>query len=233
MYDHARNISGEDPEHIQWIYNTAIPKLQEWGYTVHVVKSKYDYITIFHKVIQRSKVPGRNGMIYGFPMSGRCSLNSTCKVPPINKFAKENQYTTNICGIAIDEPKRLERLHKKGNCRSYLEEYNLTEKDAYELCKQYDLLSPIYTNLSRGGCWFCPNKSVVYLARLKIYHPELYREFDILDKTPNKSHATFCYNKPWSLYQEKVDAYIAAHPDEFNQTNILFANLSYILRLLF
>lgn len=29
MYDHARNMSGEIPEHIDWIRKTAIPKFAE------------------------------------------------------------------------------------------------------------------------------------------------------------------------------------------------------------
>lgn len=31
MFDIQRNISGEIPEHIEWIYNTAIPKLASLG----------------------------------------------------------------------------------------------------------------------------------------------------------------------------------------------------------
>lgn len=31
MFDHRRNISGEMPEHIEWIYSTAIPRLAALG----------------------------------------------------------------------------------------------------------------------------------------------------------------------------------------------------------
>ncbi len=37
MFDHRRNISGEMPEHIEWIYSTAIPRLAALG--VRVVSS--------------------------------------------------------------------------------------------------------------------------------------------------------------------------------------------------
>ena len=49
-------------------------------------------------------------------------------------------------GIAIDEPKRLARLSKKGNIDkvSLLEKYGYTEDMAREKCLEYGLLSPIY-----------------------------------------------------------------------------------------
>jgi hypothetical protein len=47
MFDHERGISGEIPEHIEWVYNTAIPKLEQMGVKVDVVKSKKDYIHFF------------------------------------------------------------------------------------------------------------------------------------------------------------------------------------------
>ena len=39
MFDHERNISGEIPEHIEWIYSTAIPKLESMGVHIDVVKA--------------------------------------------------------------------------------------------------------------------------------------------------------------------------------------------------
>lgn len=43
MFDHARGISGEIPEHIGWIYDTAIPKLHNMGVHVDVVRAERDY----------------------------------------------------------------------------------------------------------------------------------------------------------------------------------------------
>lgn len=45
MYD--ENISGEHPMHRDFIYNTAIPLLAEWGIPVDVVRSKETYKSIF------------------------------------------------------------------------------------------------------------------------------------------------------------------------------------------
>ena len=51
MFDHSRNISGEIPEHIEWIYSTAIPKLETMGVKVDVVKSERDYLYFFRNAV--------------------------------------------------------------------------------------------------------------------------------------------------------------------------------------
>lgn len=47
MFDHKRGISGEIPEHIEWVYSVAIPKLEQMGVKVDVVKSEKDYVHFF------------------------------------------------------------------------------------------------------------------------------------------------------------------------------------------
>ena len=44
-----------------------------------------------------------------------------------------------------------------------------------EWCEDNDLLSPIYTTATRGGCWFCNNQSVGQLRLLRKNYPELWR----------------------------------------------------------
>lgn len=51
IFDHSRNISGEIPEHIEWIYSTAIPKLEAMGVKVDVVKSERDYLYFFTNAV--------------------------------------------------------------------------------------------------------------------------------------------------------------------------------------
>lgn len=51
MFDHERGISGEIPEHIEWIYNTAIPKLESMGVKVDVVRSDKDYKYFFSNAV--------------------------------------------------------------------------------------------------------------------------------------------------------------------------------------
>lgn len=47
MFDNEKGISGEIPEHIEWIYNTAIPRLDGMGIKVDVVRAAKDYKWFF------------------------------------------------------------------------------------------------------------------------------------------------------------------------------------------
>ena len=145
MFD--ENISGELPEHIEFIRNKAIPVFENWGYETKILRSDRNYMDCFH----HRTVRGKNiGMKKGFVMSGHCDVQRDCKLKAIKRFWKSidgdfNQYI----GIAIDEPARMERIVKAGNQASLLEKYGYTERMAFELCEKYGLLSPIYkfTNL--------------------------------------------------------------------------------------
>ena len=96
-------------------------------------------------------------------------------------------------GIAYDEPKRLERIHKDRYKISLLEKYRYTEKMALELCRKYDLLSPIYDTGTRGGCWFCMNMRVKEMRQFRKEHPDLWYELVELGKTPNLCSYGFKY----------------------------------------
>lgn len=39
-------------------------------------------------------------------------------------------------------------------------------------CEENDLLSPIYTTATRGGCWFCHNQGANQLRLLRKNYPE-------------------------------------------------------------
>lgn len=109
MFDHARGISGEIPEHIGWIYDTAIPKLHNIGVHVDVVRAERDYCYFFANAVGGGHHAGK---IYGFPLGGKCFINRDCKVAPIRKYLAEIaggplRAKTNIVqyiGIASDEP---------------------------------------------------------------------------------------------------------------------------------
>lgn len=143
MFDHERGISGEIPEHIEWVYNTAIPKLAEMGVKVDVVRAKKDYVSLCRTVFTRGKKKGR---MYGLQSARFCYANSELKVQPIRdyykKFKKDNIIIQYV-GIAKDEPIRLARLEGT-NKISLLAKYGYTEAMAKAKCIEYDLLSPIY-----------------------------------------------------------------------------------------
>lgn len=76
-------------------------------------------------------------------------------------------------GIALDEPKRLARLDGKLKL-SPLEAIGWTEADCRRWCEENDLLSPIYTTATRGGCWFCHNQGLNQLRQLRHSYPDLW-----------------------------------------------------------
>ena len=149
MFDHSRGISGENPKHIKWVYEEAIPIIEKMGYKVIIVKSKSDYMQEFHRVISNSKQDGRNGKMSGFFIGGMCAGNDRLKMRPLNKFIKDEGEVEQIVGIAVNEPERLARL-KMGE-KSILAEYNIREADTYDICRKYRLLSPTYEDKTRGG----------------------------------------------------------------------------------
>lgn len=135
MFD--KNISGELPEHIDFMKNKCIPIFNEWGYTVKILHSSKTYLDEFYQYI----------------------------------------------GIAIDEKKRLQRFNKRQI--SLLAKYNYTEEMAFELCRKYGLLSPIYSFSKRGGCWFCPNAKDPELRNLRKCHREYWDKLLWLEEQPN------------------------------------------------
>lgn len=203
MYDHARNISGEIPEHIDWIRKTAIPRFAEMGIKTTILRSEKDYMYFFKNVVVRGRHAGK---LHGFPIAGRCVVNRDCKINPIKKYLRQlGNDVTQYIGIAIDEPKRLERLN--GNKVSLLAKYGYTEAMAKELCQKYNLLSPIYDTGTRGGCWFCPNTKICALSKLRKQHPELWQELEERSHTPNLCSYGFKYGKTVQEVAAKLDNY--------------------------
>lgn len=182
MFD--EEISGELPEHINFIKEKCIPLFAEWGYKTEILHAERTYMERFNHIIQGSKNEERNSKKAGFPMAGKCVVNRDCKLKPIKEFLKQfnSNEITQYLGIAADEPKRLERLkNAKPTKVSLLDKYNYTEKMAYELCKKYGLLSPIYEFAPRGGCWFCPNARYEELKHLRMNHLDLWNRLLVLE----------------------------------------------------
>lgn len=205
MFDNKRGISGELPEHMEWVHNEAVPMFQKWGYEVNIVRAEKDYLDYFHGVIKKSKILGRNGKKHGFPLGRQCAISRDLKIRVTNKFFKTiNDNFLQYIGIAADEPKRLERLNGT-NKVSLLARYNYTEQMAFDLCHEYDLLSPIYDFTKRGGCWFCPNQSYEELAYLKKHYLNLWKELEKLSREDNLVTYGFKYNETFTEVNAKID----------------------------
>ena len=141
MFDHERDLSGELPEHIEWVHNVAIPKLESWGVPVYVVRSKLDYVGLCKRVLKKGN---KAGQMYGVQSARFCYANSELKIAPIRAYYRDNfkgQKIVQYVGIAADEVERLKRLEGT-NKVSLLAKYHCTETRAMLLCEKYDLVSP-------------------------------------------------------------------------------------------
>lgn len=122
----SEEISGELPEHNRFIHETAIPYFEQRGIPTRVLRSEKTYLSCFYHVVTRGKT---KGMLSGFPLSGRCTIQRDCKLPPIKAYQKAlPPDTVQYIGIAADEPKRLARL-KPGQI-SLLDKYHVVEPEA-------------------------------------------------------------------------------------------------------
>ena len=181
MFD--ENISGEHPLHIDFIYNKAIPIFESWGYEVKVLRANKTYLDCFFNICGERAKPERIGKYRGFPIAFKCKINSDCKVGPIKKFFKGLDCIQYV-GIAADEPERLKRLENT-NKISLLAKYNYTEQKAFDLCQEYDLISPVYQFSNRQGCWFCPNARERVCVYIKENYPHYWERLRELSQTPN------------------------------------------------
>ena len=181
-------VSGEVPEHRDFIYGTAIPALERMGVKVVVLRSQQTYVGLFTGRVTRGP---KKGMVRSFPICGRCAVQRDCKIKPIEQYKKSlPSGTMQYVGIASDEQERLLRLD--GNQKiSLLDKYNCTEQDAKELCRQAGLLSPVYEFTDRGGCWFCPNAKKAALRHLYDHHPDLWARMLELQAIPGKTTEKF------------------------------------------
>lgn len=214
MFDKKRGISGELPEHIEWVHNTAIPLFESWGHEVKILRADKDYLDLFfHKPVNSPK-PERRDKFHGFLIAGRCAANRDLKIKPITEFYKSVKGDfTQYVGIAADEPERLKRLEGT-NRISLLARYGYTEKMAFDLCREYGLLSPIYGYAKRGGCWFCPSATLGELAHTKQCFHHLWAELEELSKTDNLISTAFSYSRDFEEIDARVDEYIRRKQEE-------------------
>lgn len=197
MYDIKRNISGENPEHIKFIKEVAKPLFESWGYPVHIVRAKKDYLDFFNRIIKSPrKYQDRKGKKFGFPANGMCGVKRDLKLKPMSDFYKmfNRNELIEYVGICADETKRLESLRKQNNKISLLEKYGCTEEMARQKCEEYGLLSPCYKYSKRGGCWFCPNAKLMEHREIKRLYPDVWKEFVALEEETNIA------NNKWNVY---------------------------------
>ena len=152
-------------------------------------------------------IPNQKGKLVYRPQNpiytdSPCSPNqphgeSESKSTPSSLFSDKPTSTTggkvNIVqylGIAADELERIERHIKKKGIVLPLVDIGWDEAYCRKWCEENNLLSPIYTTATRGGCWFCHNQGVGQLRLLRKNYPELWAHLLRLDlDSPTTFHA--------------------------------------------
>ena len=202
MFDLRNNISGHNPDIIRFIYEKK-ETFESWGYEVNILRAERDYLDVFFHLMRRSSEPDRVGRVYGFPHFGICAIKRDCKLRPIEDWHRAHQDSNIIkyIGIAADEPRRLVSMHRLGeNTVSLLEKYGYTEADAFELCREYDMLSPQYSlpGVMRDGCWFCPCAKMYEHAAVASAYPQAWAKYVSLENIPG-----LVYPK-WNIYSQET-----------------------------
>lgn len=123
-------ISGELPEHNRFIHETAIPYFEQRGIPTRVLRSEKTYLSCFYHVVTRGKT---KGMLSGFPLSGRCTIQRDCKLPPIKAYQKAlPPDTVQYIGIAADRQKREpERAAREEKIKSLTQQMKALRHEVY------------------------------------------------------------------------------------------------------
>ena len=140
-------ISGETPEMASFI--SKAEKILKEKFDIEVTHLRgVTFKEQFYTIKKRGKHVGDN---YGFPYTIGAWCNNRLKIVPIVKYlSSQTEDVIQYVGIAYDEPKRYERLNHDTHIAP-LYDLKITEADAMEICKKYDLVSPIYETSTRGG----------------------------------------------------------------------------------
>lgn len=138
---------------------------ERYGIEVEHLHSPKSYEDCFYtKYGEKSKCYGE---YYGFPCIKKPWCTSKLKTNLLKKLEKN---AIMYIGIAADEPNRFHNLTDRKH--SPLVEHGIVEAEARQICMNLDLLSPIYTQSARGGCWFCHNQPLGQLRLLRKQYPE-------------------------------------------------------------
>ena len=146
-----------------------------WGIEVeHVCAMKGNEKLTYEKVFYRRRKSSRNGntihQMYGWPFQKGPWCNDRLKTGLLDSVSSG---CISYIGIAADEPNRFHNLTETK--KSSLVEAGWDEAYCRKWCEENDLLSPIYTTATRGGCWFCHNQSVNQLRLLRRNYPEYWK----------------------------------------------------------
>lgn len=173
------DISGEMPLMAEFIPKAEKILKEQYNIEVKHLTYKRTFKEQFYTVKKRGKHKGDN---YGFPYVIGSWCNSRLKIEPIKNYLKNfKEPVIQYVGIAYDEPERYARLNHDTHIAP-LYDLKITELDAMKICREHNLLSPIYETSFRGGCWFCPKQRLSQLRYVYNNYPKLWNELRQLQK---------------------------------------------------
>ena len=179
--------------------DTVIKK--RWGLQVEHLRGPHTA----EQLIYRKRIRGnRVGETAGWPRIKGCEIQSSCKRGPLGKIMSGK---IAYWGIAADEPDRIEQHQTKQGVKMPLVVAGWTETDCRKWCDKNGLLSPIYTDYARGGCWFCPQQRLETLRILRKKYPEYWAlmlrwDADSPMKFKANGHTLHDYDKRFQLEDE-------------------------------
>ena len=165
----TRTVSADLPDMEEFKQYADREIMSRYGYVVEHYTANKSYDEVFYRVMKKGK---RQGTIMGFPEIKGNWCNGELKRAAIQKAKKSFCGGIQYIGIAADEPKRFHNL--SDDKLSPLVEIGWTEQDCKKWCEENQLLNPVYSKVSRGGCWFCHLQSVGQLRLLRKEHPSLW-----------------------------------------------------------
>lgn len=142
--------------------------------------------------------------LYGWPATAggwcvRAKIDALRKYMQraVGKHAQKIEYI----GFNADEAERSVRKKvqsKKWEVRFPLVEYGVGSKEALEYCKSLGYhWDGLYDIFDRVSCFCCPKAGKIRRKQVKLYYPELYREWRRLDKIAGTEKAIVEINKPF------------------------------------
>ena len=202
----TKTIQADPPPMVEFKKKADVIIKDRWGIEVEHFRADFSYEDVFYRKRKTSKRKGLAVMpIYGFPWQKGSWCNDRLKMAALRKARPEKDNTIVYMGIAADEPGRFHNL--SDTKISPLVEAGWTEAMCRKWCEENDLLSPIYTTASRGGCWFCHNQGVDQLRLLRHNYPELWHlllKWDVDSPVPFKAdgHTVHDYDSRFQLEDE-------------------------------
>lgn len=136
-------------------------------------------------------------------------IGQDCSFTNRSSREREREQVIQYLGIASDEPKRIERHSQRSGVILPLVEIGWTEEMCRKWCEDNDLLSPIYTMATRGGCWFCHNQGIEQLRLLRKNYPDLWQlllKWDLDSPVTFKAdgHTVHDFDKRFQLEDEML-----------------------------